>query len=142
MLEWHILLSTLALILMSAAGLQAMLLAMQNYYLKHHAAPRLLNKLPPLQSMEKFLFVLIFLGFFALSVVIVLSLIAFHPIDSASLRDKTALSFIAWAVFAILLLGRSYFGWRGPLAIRWTLIGVFLLLIIYCGTGLILHARY
>ncbi|HDO33821.1 MAG TPA: phosphohydrolase, partial [Chromatiales bacterium] len=48
------------------------------------------------------------------------------------------LSIIAWVVFGVLLWGRWRFGWRGPVAIRWTLGGIFSLMLAYFGTKLVL----
>lgn len=47
---------------------------------------------------------------------------------------KTVFSLLAWAVFAILLLGRRTFGWRGRSATRWLYAGAGLLLLAYVGS--------
>ncbi len=140
MIKLHIVLSTIALLVMIAAGMQALLLALQDYFLKHEKRLLLLKSLPPLETAEKWLFRIILLGFIVLSVVLITSFIYFHPILSSSLWQKTILTVVNWSVFAGLLWGRWHWGWRGRVAIRWTLAGVILLLIIYCGTGLLLHA--
>jgi ABC-type uncharacterized transport system permease subunit len=140
MIKLHIVLTTVALLIMIAAGVQAIILALQDYLLKHEKRLFLLKSLPPLETAEKWLFRLILLGFIVLSVVLITSFIYFHPIFSSPLRQKTILTLVNWGVFAGLLLGRWHWGWRGRIAIRWTLAGVILLLIIYCSTGLLLHA--
>jgi len=52
---------------------------------------------------------------------------------------KTVLSIAAWVVFAILLVGRWRFGWRGRTAIRWTMSGFVTLLLAYLGSKWVLE---
>ncbi len=56
------------------------------------------------------------------------------------LVKKTVLAVTAWIVFAVLLIGRVYWGWRGNRAIIFTLAGVALLVIAYFGSRLVLQA--
>jgi ABC-type uncharacterized transport system permease subunit len=42
-------------------------------------------------------------------------------------------------VFGGLLLGRAAFGWRGRVAVRWTLGGFLMLLLAYVGTRFVLE---
>jgi ABC-type uncharacterized transport system permease subunit len=49
------------------------------------------------------------------------------------------LSLIAWALFGVLLIGRSRFGWRGRVAQRWTLSGFAVLALAYFGTKFVLE---
>ena len=116
MIELHIILSTIALIIMIMAGLQALLLALQDYLLKHEINFSLLKLLPALETSEKWLFQTIVLGFIVLSIVFITSIIYFHPIFSSPLRQKVILTLMAWGVFAGLLFGRWYWGWRGRVA--------------------------
>ncbi len=144
MIKWHIFLSTVALIVMFAAGIQAVLLRTQDYLLRHHQQSmlRFLPLLPPMETLEKYLFQTIWLGFILLSIVFISSLIFFGNIFDSALREKSILTLAALSIFALLLWGRYVRGWRGRIAIHWTFLGVILLLIIYCGTGLLLHAPY
>lgn len=144
MIKWHIFLSTVTLLVMFAAGLQAVLLRAQDYLLRHHRQNMLqfLPLLPPMETLEKYLFQTIWLGFFLLIVIFISSLIFFGNIFDSALREKSILTLAALSIFALLLWGRYVRGWRGRIAIHWTFLGVILLLIIYCGTGLLLHAPY
>ena len=47
---------------------------------------------------------------------------------------KTVFSLLGWAVFAALLIGRQWQGWRGRLATRWLYVGAALLLLAYAGS--------
>jgi ABC-type uncharacterized transport system permease subunit len=52
---------------------------------------------------------------------------------------KTVFSVLSWLVFAILLMGRARFGWRGRQAIRWLVAGSTLLLLAYVGSRFVLE---
>ncbi len=129
----HIFLSTMALIVLCSAALQALLLASQEWILKHKQAIGFIQYFPPLEVMETYLFGLISIGIVLLTLLLTTSLVLFHPISEQGLWQKTFLSLLAWGVFLMLLIGRSYFGWRGKIAISWTLIGTSLIAIVYLG---------
>ncbi|HHS84177.1 MAG TPA: hypothetical protein ENK38_04510 [Gammaproteobacteria bacterium] len=138
-LEAHILLSILAFSLLSIASLQAILLAIQDSHLRNRKPGGFIRALPPLETMERLLFQMIGLGFTFLSLALFNGVLFVDDIFAQHLVHKTVLSIIAWLVFAILLWGRWRFGWRGRAAIRWTLIGLVILLIGYFGSKLILE---
>ena len=52
---------------------------------------------------------------------------------------KTVFSVLSWFAFALLLLGRSRFGWRGRKAVRFLYIGALLLLLSYVGSRFVLE---
>ncbi len=136
----HVLISILAYSFITIAAVQSGFLAYQNRQLKNHHAGGLISKFPPLQDMEAFLFELLWVGQFLLSLGIVAGLIF---IDDIWGRDgvihKTFFSVLAWVVFAALLWGRHQLGWRGVTAIRGTLTGFALLLIGFYGSKFILE---
>ena len=138
-LEAHILLSILAFSLLSIASLQAILLAIQDSHLRNRKPGGFIRALPPLETMERLLFQMIGLGFTFLSLALFNGVLFVDDIFAQHLVHKTVLSIIAWLVFAILLWGRWRFGWRGRTAIRWTLIGLVILLVGYFGSKLILE---
>jgi len=137
---FHIVLAILTFSILCVAGLMAVLLFVQDIVLRKNPAARLISRLPPLRSMETFLFQLITLGFILLSVVLVSSLYFYHELLTQHfiLMQKTALVAAAWLVFAILLIGRYRWGWRGRKAIYGTLAGVILLLFAYFFSKLVL----
>jgi ABC-type uncharacterized transport system permease subunit len=130
----HIFLSTLALVVLISAALQALLLASQEWVLKHKQATGFIQYFPPLEVMETYLFTLISIAIVVLTLVLISSLILFHLVLGQHLWQKILLSLVAWGVLLMLLIGRSYFGWRGKIAISWTLIGASLIAIVYLGT--------
>ncbi|HFD91842.1 MAG TPA: phosphohydrolase [Gammaproteobacteria bacterium] len=138
-LEIHILLSIVAYSLLSIAALQALLLAVQDRHLHNKHPGGFIRMLPPLQTMEELLFKMIAVGFVLQSLSLASGLAFMDDIFAQHLAHKTILSIIAWVVFAILLWGRWRFGWRGRVAIRWTLGGFVALALAYLGSKLVLE---
>lgn len=134
---WHIFASIAAYSVLAIAAVQALVLAILQYRLRHKKPGKANPLLPPLTSMESFLFQLIGLGF----VLLTLSLASgWLYLDGApGQRHKMVLSALAWLVFGILLIGRFIRGWRGRTAIRLTLAGFGLLMLGYFGTKLVLE---
>lgn len=52
---------------------------------------------------------------------------------------KAVFSLLAWLTFAVLLLGRARFGWRGRRAARVLYAGAALLLLAYAGSRFVLE---
>jgi len=135
----HILTSIIAFSLLNIAALQAILLAIQDQQLKSHPPKRFIQSLPPLQTMETLLFQMLGVGVFFLSISLISGFIFVENLFAQHLVHKTVLSILAWIIFSSLLLGRSRYGWRGQLAIQWTLIGFVSLLLAYFGSKLVLE---
>lgn len=131
----HLILAVLTFAVVCLAALQAILLQMQDRLLHRyqHENP-FLKKLPPLQTMERWLFQTILLGFVLLTIMLVSSFYLFTNIFQAPLLQKMILTLVAWGIFALLLLGRHCFGWRGRKAVYYTLAGFVLLIVIYFGS--------
>lgn len=138
-MEAHILLSILSYSLLSLAVVQALLLALQDHHLRHRQPGGFIRALPPLETMESLLFQMIGLGYVLLTLSLLTGVTFIEDIFAQHLVHKTALSFLSWAVFAILLWGRWQFGWRGRIAIRWTLSGFVFLMLAYFGSKLVLE---
>lgn len=135
----HVLSSIIAFSLLNIAALQAMLLAVQDQQLRRHQPRRLLLALPPLQAMEVLLFQMIAVGLCFLTLSLLSGFLFIEDLFAQHLVHKTVLSIIAWLIFSALLLGRVCYGWRGSVAIRWTLAGFLLLLMAYFGSKLVLE---
>jgi ABC-type uncharacterized transport system permease subunit len=136
----HVLVSILAYSFITIAALQSGFLAYQNHQLKHGRPGGLLNKFPPLQDMESFLFELLWVGQILLSLGIIAGLLFIEDIWGIDgVIHKTFFSILAWIVFAVLLGGRHQLGWRGQTAIKGTLIGFGLLIIGFYGSKIALE---
>lgn len=135
----HIVVSMLAYSFLNIAAFQAALLAFQDWRLRSHHTDLLLRSLPPLQTMESLLFQLIAAGFVFLSVSLLTGFIFLEDMFAQHLAHKTILSILAWLLFAVLLIGRARYGWRGTMAIRWTLGGFISLMLAYFGSKMVLE---
>ncbi len=138
-LKMHILLSIIAYSLLTVAAFQAAILAFQEYQLSHKRPTVIMNVLPPMQIMEDLLIRIIAVGFFLLSLSLATGFMFVHDIFAQHLIHKTVLSILSWLVFAVLLWGRWYLGWRGQKLIRWTLSGFCMLMLAFFGSKLVLE---
>lgn len=135
----HALSSALAFALIAIAGVQAVLVWVQNQALRHHHIRGIVQSLPPLTTMERVLFELIWGGVLLLTLSIVSGFLFLDNFLAQHLTHKTLLSLLAWLIFATLLVGRHWFGWRGKRAVRWTLAGCAILVLAYFGSKFVLE---
>ena len=136
-LDIHILLSITSYSLLAVAAVQAVLLAVQDHHLRNRKPGGFIRALPPLETMENLLFRMIGIGYVLLSLSLVSGVHFFENIFAHDKVHKTILSIVAWTVFALLLWGRWRYGWRGRVAIRWTLTGFAFLMLAYFGSKLV-----
>jgi len=133
----HILISLFATSILLIASVQALLMGLQNTLLKRHRVSVILNILPPLQVMETALFWIVGSGMFFLSCALLSGFFLHTPSFSPLVLPKALLALCAWVLLVLLCLGRFWFGWRGPTAIRWTLIITLLTVLSYFGTKIL-----
>ncbi len=138
-IQIHVVLSLFSAGLLTLAAVQALALAIQDRLLHRHARLGLMQSLPALETMEKLLFQLIALGFFLLSLTLISGLLFIHDLLGQHLAHKTVLSVVAWLLFAVLLWGHRYHGWRGRAAVRWALSGYAFLVLAYFGSKWVLE---
>jgi ABC-type uncharacterized transport system permease subunit len=91
--------------------------------------------------MEGLMFLMIGSGFFLLTLTLISGIFFSEILFGKPLQftHHTVLSIAAWLVFGMLLLGHWKLGWRGRIAIRWTLIGFSLLILAYFVSKFILE---
>jgi len=135
----HIVLSILAYSLLGLAAVQAVLLSVKEKHLHNRQPGGLIRTLPPLETMETLLVQMIIIGFALQTTSLISGFVHLEDMFAQSLVHKTILSIGAWAVFAILLLCRKLFGWRGKTLVRWTISGFFTLLLAYFGSKYVLE---
>lgn len=130
--EFHIILSLSTVLVLTIAGLLALILALQERLLRNGNWGGWVQKLPPLETMESYLFLVTRWGFVLLTALLAASVYCYHPLlwSHAVLLRKTLMAVTAWFIFLALLLGRRWRGWRGVRAINATLSGVVLVIII------------
>jgi ABC-type uncharacterized transport system permease subunit len=134
----HILIASVAYSLFTAACGVGILLAIQEYQLKHHKLKQLL-RVPPLQVLEQLMFEFIWAAFLLLTLTIATGFYFIEDMFAQHLVHKTFFTIMSWFVFAGLLVGRHTLGWRGQLAVKLTLSGFFLLMLGYFGSRIVLQ---
>ncbi len=135
----HALSSLLAFAVLAIAAVQAVLLGLQNRALRQHHIRGLVQALPPLTTMERVLFELIWAGVGLLTLSILSGFLFLDNMFAQHLVHKTILSLAAWVIFSVLLFSHHRLGWRGMRAVRWTLGGCSVLLIAYFGSKFVLE---
>lgn len=142
-LDWHITLhvaiALLAYSVLSISAVLAILLAFQERALRGHKPARLVRALPPLTQTEALLFRLISTGFALLTLTLLSGALFVHNVLAQHLAHIIVFSVMAWVVFGVLLAGRWRYGWRGPRAIKLTLIGMALLAFGFFGSKFVLE---
>jgi ABC-type uncharacterized transport system permease subunit len=138
----HFLTAMLAYSLFTLAAFHALLMAAAEKSLHHggRISP-LLAGLPPLLTMEKLLFRLIHVAFILLTFTLVSGGFFSETLFGKALtfNHKTVFAILSWLIFAALLAGRHWRGWRGRVALRWTLAGFGVLLLAYVGSRFVLE---
>jgi ABC-type uncharacterized transport system permease subunit len=148
---WHIAVAVLAYSTLTIAAFHAVLMALQEARL-HARAPtqgrwlsetlsRSLDQLPALLTMEKLLFRLISIGFILLTLTVLSGVVFSEQLFGAALKwdHKTIFALLSWLLFGALLAGRRWKGWRGKMALRFTLAGFATLLLAYVGSRFVLE---
>lgn len=95
----------------------------------------------PLLTLERLTFRFATAGFVLLSATLLAGIFFSEVLYGRAWRwdHKTVFSILSWAAFALLLLGRARFGWRGRKAIRGLYFGSLLLLLAYVGSRFVLE---
>jgi len=137
----HIGAAMLAYSLFTIATLHAVLISQVENRLHHAMMPRILQNLPPLMTMETLLFRMIGIGFLLLTLTLASGIVFSEQIFGKvwQFNHKVLFGFISWGVFAILLWGHHFYGWRGRIAVRWTVSGFIFLLLAYLGSQFVLE---
>lgn len=148
-LRIHLIISMAAYGLITIGALHALLMAILDRYLhkpfnssgKANWVAFAMSAMPPLLVLEKLLFRIIWIGFFVLSLSVVTGIFVSLAISNQFLPTdhKTVFTLLSWFTFGILLIGRYLYGWRGRIALRWTLVGFAFLLLSYTGSRFVLE---
>lgn len=137
----HIIVSLLAYSLLFLAALQSGLLLIQERHLRAHQPGGFIRSLPPMETMERLMFRMIEVGFLLLTLTLISGIFFSEALFGEPMRftHHIVLSTAAWIVFGILLIGHWRLGWRGRIAVRWTLGGFILLVLAYFGSKFVLE---
>ncbi|MBM7455293.1 ABC-type uncharacterized transport system permease subunit [Oceanisphaera litoralis] len=129
----HIGLGLVSYSLLVIASLLAILLGFLNHRLKTHKLTNL-PAMPPLMTIEGYLFRLIFVGVVVLTLSISTGLFFLQEMFGPGKAHKAILTILAWCVYVGLLWGHHRLGWRGRKVIWTSVAGSILLTLAYFGS--------
>ena len=137
----HLLIAMLAYSLLTIASLHVLLMALLERRLHDGTVTQVLQKMPPLLTMEALLFRIIWAGFVLLTLTLLSGVMFSEELfgKAAPFNHKTVFGVVSWLIFAALLAGRRIYGWRGRVAVRWTLAGFLALVLAYIGTKFVIE---
>lgn len=148
-LRVHLLIALAAYGLITIAALHAMMMALLDRHLhrpldapaERSIVGRVLDSQPPLLVQEQLLFRIIWIGFVVLTLAVGSGSIASMKLTGQILPfdHKTVFTLLSWFTFGVLLAGRHIWGWRGRVALRWTLTGFGFLILAYTGSRFVLE---
>jgi ABC-type uncharacterized transport system permease subunit len=140
-LDAHIMAAMLVYSLFTIAALHAGLMSLVEKRLHHATLPRLLRELPPLLTMETLLFRIVGAGFVLLTLTLLSGVVFSEEVFGKpwQITHKFVFGVIAWCVFAALLSGHHFYGWRGRKAVHWMMSGYVFLLLAYLGTKFVME---
>lgn len=97
----------------------------------------------PLLTLERLTFRFVGAGFVLLSATLLVGILFGESLYGAGVAwkwdHKTVFSLLSWLTFAVLLIGRARFGWRGRRAARILYMGSGLLLLAYVGSRFVIE---
>jgi ABC-type uncharacterized transport system permease subunit len=139
---WHVAVAVMAYSTLTIAAFHAVLMAVQEASLHTPPGGRLgwfaamIERLPALMTMERLLFRMIGIGFILLSLTVLSGIVFSEQLFGRALRwdHKNFFALLSWVLFAALLAGRRWRGWRGKTALRFTLAGFATLALAYVGS--------
>jgi ABC-type uncharacterized transport system permease subunit len=137
----HLVISLLAYSLFTIASLHVLLMALMERRLHRGNLPQILQGLPPLLTMERILFRIIAAGFLLLTLTLGSGILFSEDLFGKPLQltHKTVFGLLSWLIFGALLTGRALYGWRGRVAMRWTLAGFLSLVLAYIGSKFVIE---
>jgi len=148
-LRVHLLIALAAYGLITIAALHAMMMALLDRHLhrpldtptERSIVGRVLDSQPPLLVQEQLLFRIIWIGFIVLTLAVGSGSVASMKLTGKILPfdHKTVFTLLSWLTFGVLLAGRHIWGWRGRVALRWTLTGFGFLILAYTGSRFVLE---
>lgn len=148
-LRVHLLIALAAYGLITIAALHAMMMALLDRHLhrpldapaERSIVGRVLDSQPPLLVQEQLLFRIIWIGFVVLTLAVGTGSVASMKLTGQILPfdHKTVFTLLSWVTFGVLLAGRHIWGWRGRVALRWTLTGFGFLILAYTGSRFVLE---
>src|SRR5215467_2225251 len=123
-----------------AAVLAAVVMSLEKR-LRHSLLDPAATAVPPLLTLERFLFRLVTVGFVLLTVTLASGMLFTEQLFGKPLTftHKSVFSVLGWLTFGALLWGRWRYGWRGRVALRWIIAGTIFVFLAYLGEKFVLE---
>ena len=137
----HFVIAMLAYSLFIVATVHALVMLAEEKWLHRGVLPPFLRSLPPLLEMAALLFRILLAAFVLLTLTVVSGVFFSEQLFGKALTftHKTVFAILSWFIFAGLLAGHYFRGWRGRTAVHWTLAGFTMLLLAYVGSKVVLE---
>jgi len=137
----HFGIAMLAYSLFIVATVHAVVMLAEEKWLHRGLLPPFLRALPPLLVMEALLFRILLAAFVLLTLTVVSGVFFSEQLFGKpfTLTHKTVFAITSWLIFGGLLAGHYARGWRGRIAVYWTLAGFTALLLAYVGSKVVLE---
>lgn len=143
--RWHLILAIAAYAFLMIAFVHAILLTLQNRRLKMPALESepssFLDSMPGLVVMERIFFRIVSVGFAFITLTLIVGAFATHEAKGVwfYFDHKMILTWLAWILFGILLVGRAFAGWRAKTALSWFWAGFTFFVVAYFGYSFVLE---
>jgi ABC-type uncharacterized transport system permease subunit len=137
----HIAVALVAYALFLVAALQALLLMGLEKRLRRRLPDPGATGVPPLLTLERFLFRLITVGFVLLTLTLASGMLFSEQIFGKPMlfTHRNVFSILGWLTFGALLFGHWRYGWRGRVALRWIVAGTLFVFLAYLGEKFVLE---
>jgi ABC-type uncharacterized transport system permease subunit len=137
----HVAVALVSYALFVVAAVQALILMGLEKRLHRRLPDPGRDSLPPLLTLERFLFRLVTTGFVLLTLTLVSGMLFSEQLFGRAMvfNHKTVWSVLGWLTFGGLLWGRWRYGWRGRVALRWILAGTLFVFLAYLGSKFVLE---
>ena len=135
----HLILSIVAYGVLSVSLIHAVFMSYLEKSLHQHKLSPIINNLPPLLKLEDLLFTIVLICFIMLSAALISGGLVSHEVQSTivPINHKIIFSIASWLLFAFLLIGRRFLGWRGRATRKILVMGFLLLILAYFGSRIV-----
>jgi len=137
----HVAVALLSYAMFIVAALEALVLMGLEKRLHRRLPDADSGALPPLLTLERYLFRLVAVGFTLLTLTLASGMIFTEQLFGKPLTftHKSVFSVLGWLTFGALLWGRWRYGWRGRVALRWIIAGTVFVFLAYLGSKFVLE---
>jgi ABC-type uncharacterized transport system permease subunit len=137
----HVAVALVSYALFLVAAVQALILMGLEKRLHRRLPDPGRDSLPPLLTLERFLFRLVTTGFVLLTLTLASGILFSEQLFGRPVMftHKSVFSVLGWLTFGGLLWGRWRYGWRGRVALRWILAGTLFVFLAYLGSKFVLE---